>query len=103
MVAQQPSACAQAMRGPVWRVALRTCILSLSLNHLRGIHAEAIRGVAAPARVLSARSKARAVLAAHFSQLSLERTQSTLAIRGLITLSRETGPACSAGANGAHL
>ena len=44
MVAQQPSACAQAMRGPVWRVALRTCILSLSLSHLRGIHAEAIRG-----------------------------------------------------------
>ena len=37
----------------VWRVALRTCILSLSLSHLRGIHAEAIRGLAAARRVSS--------------------------------------------------
>ena len=66
MVAQQPSACAQAMRGPVWRVALRTCILSLSLSHLRGIHAEAIRG-GVSSRL--ARSR-RAVLATSFSELS---------------------------------
>jgi len=70
MVAQQPSACAQAMRGPVWRVALRTCILSLSLSHLRGIHAEAIRG-GAGARRVSSPEQARAVLAANnFSQFS---------------------------------
>ena len=63
MVAQQPSACAQAMRGPVWRVVLRTCILSLSLSHLRGIHADAICGEAG---ARWAKQKGRAVLAANF-------------------------------------
>jgi len=44
MVAQHPSACAQVMRGPLCRVALRTFILSLSLSHvrLRGIQDDTI-------------------------------------------------------------
>ena len=45
MVAQQPSACAQVMRGPLCRVALRTFILSVSLSHdrLRGIQDDTIQ------------------------------------------------------------
>ena len=48
MVAQQPSACAQVMRGPLCRVALRTCILSPSLSHdrLRGIQDDTMCGEA---------------------------------------------------------